>query len=350
MNIVCPECGKEYKLPDSFAGKKVKCKGCGVVLEIEVEDEPEEEVEEEPEPEEETAEELEQSEEEFGDDDNEDEEDYDADEAGEETEKASGGKGGKIVLIILCILFLGAAGAMGYLWFMGQQKAKDTEATHQEEVHKLKSDIDKVSADLKAEKEKYQSLVKEYYALKEQKILFYDGFDTSMIEDRWKFEKGKVTTKNKRLVLKSDKGVHAFSRTRFSGDVEISFAAKISPFKKDGTFSDISFFLAADTAEPIKYGYFFGFGSDNNTKTKVMKRGEQIFIKPGKIINPAKPYYFRIVVKDDSVKQYYKEGKGGEEKLIINLPNARMPKKVNFGIYTHGSELMVDDVKIVKIK
>jgi transcription initiation factor TFIIIB Brf1 subunit/transcription initiation factor TFIIB len=348
MNIVCPECGKEYKLPDSFAGKKVKCKGCGVVLEIEVEDEPEEEVEEEPEPEEERTEQPAESEEDFGDDAN--EEGYDDEEAEEETEKPSGGKGGKIVLIILCILFLGAAGAMGYLWFMGQQKIKDAEATHQQEVQKLKGDVDKVTADLKAEKEKYQSLVKEYYALKEQKILFYDGFDTGMIEDRWKFEKGKVTTKNKRLVLKSDKGVHAFSKTRFSGDVEISFAAKISPLKKDGTFSDISFFLAADTAEPIKYGYFFGFGSNGNTKTKVMKRGEQIFIKPGKIINPAKPYYFRIVVKDESVKQYYKEGKSGEEKLIINLPNARMPKKVNFGIYTYGSELMVDDVKIVKIE
>jgi DNA-directed RNA polymerase subunit RPC12/RpoP len=32
ITIVCPECGKEIQAPASFAGKKVRCKGCGHVF------------------------------------------------------------------------------------------------------------------------------------------------------------------------------------------------------------------------------------------------------------------------------------------------------------------------------
>ena len=34
ITAVCPSCGKRFQAPEQFAGKKVKCKGCGVAFRI----------------------------------------------------------------------------------------------------------------------------------------------------------------------------------------------------------------------------------------------------------------------------------------------------------------------------
>jgi Zn ribbon nucleic-acid-binding protein len=40
MEIPCPECDKQMKLPEEMAGKKVRCKACGHVFRVEAETEP----------------------------------------------------------------------------------------------------------------------------------------------------------------------------------------------------------------------------------------------------------------------------------------------------------------------
>ncbi len=34
INVTCGACDKRYVLPDKFAGRKAKCKGCGQTMEI----------------------------------------------------------------------------------------------------------------------------------------------------------------------------------------------------------------------------------------------------------------------------------------------------------------------------
>lgn len=35
IKVTCPECFRDYQIPDQYAGKKVKCKGCGAAIRVE---------------------------------------------------------------------------------------------------------------------------------------------------------------------------------------------------------------------------------------------------------------------------------------------------------------------------
>ncbi|MBA3312756.1 MAG: prolyl oligopeptidase family serine peptidase [Planctomycetota bacterium] len=35
IHVTCPECFRDYSIPDQYAGKKVKCKGCGAAIRVE---------------------------------------------------------------------------------------------------------------------------------------------------------------------------------------------------------------------------------------------------------------------------------------------------------------------------
>lgn len=35
ISVTCPECFRDYSIPDQYAGKKIKCKGCGAAIRVE---------------------------------------------------------------------------------------------------------------------------------------------------------------------------------------------------------------------------------------------------------------------------------------------------------------------------
>ncbi|MHC4871070.1 MAG: zinc-ribbon domain-containing protein [Planctomycetota bacterium] len=415
MQIECPECSTSYELPDEYVGKKLKCKKCESVFEVEAEEEiaevaetPEEEpgeaIEEGPE-EDEVLFDMEEAGTEMPDINNNDfeisfedmpedegdgeepEESDDEEKAEEEeiaveeetdekpaslpasvsrrkkkdsgeessdddpTEDKPAKKASKvpvIILAVLCILFAGAGGGMGYLWQEAEKKIGSSEDKADSASAKAKAK----EKEVKEAKAELDALSSKLSSLKKEKVLFYDGFDTSLINDRWLPNKDTTIehTPKGRMKIRSKGSAIAFCKTGFKGNVRIEYDAKISPLEGDKV-SDLSFIIAADIAKPMEKGYFFGIGCNGNTKTKVTKKNDAIFLKDGSPVTAGGIYHFRVECVDGGITVYMSDIKNKTpEKAIIELDKARLPPKgYYFGYYTWNSELLVDRVKVVKL-
>src|SRR5207245_10361486 len=80
------------------------------------------------------------------------------------------------------------------------------------------------------------------------------------------------------------------------GDIRVEFTAALAPRGRRGA-SDLSVELAATGLTGEADGYFFGFGSDGNTLSKVLRRGRRVAVAEGEgaTIVPGKDH--RVLVE-----------------------------------------------------
>lgn len=408
MKVECPQCSTAYELPDEYIGKKLKCKKCESIFEVEnpsaddndniednsenkdealfdmdgsaealpqhddnsssdfeisFEDMPSEEEEEEiegasdEEPENSSTPEAENEPETTS-----EQEDLDPElkestsEKIQHTEKTSSSKMPVIILAVLLVVALAGVGIFAFMW----QESESNLSPYSEKVNSLNTEIEnknkaeqKYKAEISELKKNNELLSEKIAEFEKETLLFYDGFDTDLVNDRWLIKNGSIETTEKgrmKLTAKENSTGEVFCRTGIKGNIQIEYDCKISALKDD-QISDMSFLLSADIEKPFERGYFFGIGSENNKKVKVLKKNETIFLKNGSPVENNGIYHFRIVAENGKITVFLQDiRKGNAEEKIIGLENCKLPPNgCFFGLYTWNSEVLIDKVKIVKL-
>lgn len=105
-------------------------------------------------------------------------------------------------------------------------------------------------------------------------LAFSDGFDRERLGDDWRPLSGKWRIVDGWL---TGRGGEIICTTRFPGPQRVEFDARSAERSAvgDHPISDLTAILAASEAG-YKGGYFLGFGSENNTCSKVLVRAEEI--------------------------------------------------------------------------
>ncbi len=171
----------------------------------------------------------------------------------------------------------------------------------------------------------------------------------------WHAEPGALTCRGDSLILEGDKGVAAIFRPALKGDFELSFDGMIEPRKGASSISDLSILLHVpdDPANASNEGYFIGFGSDNNTRTKVLRKSAEIIDQAAK--RPLKAgtvYHLRFTYRNRTICLTYSTDESPGETGVVKYTGGaaiKTPGSDHIGFYTYGSKATFSKIRITRL-
>ncbi len=252
------------------------------------------------------------------------------------------------IVIAIAIVILVAIGGISR-----KNIKKAREKTKSVEREKLKAEREK----LKASKERLnEERVRKrlesrlrFENRREWRLVFSESFDNPNISDNWIFEgNAKYEIKNNKLhIFKSDGERRLTLRKPIVGDIKIEFEC----YQKDSYLNDVTCFMSSMRGKKGNmfndYGYIFQYGGNNNTRNSLQREGGPPLWS--EVISPLKPnkiYHVRAEKIDAELSMTV------NEKLIFKIkdPNTLAgPERSGVGIYSFGSDIWYDNIRIYKL-